>query len=108
MKTEALFALVVASSAFDTGAGWSRAHEQGAGCFAHDGTHSGLQVASVRAPVPGGGRLLVLYQYYEAPNAAQNLRYFLAKTVYEPAQQRERARPQGGSVPSNLRASHGI
>ena len=31
----------------------------------------------------GRGRLLVLYQYYEAPKAADNLRFFLAKTVLE-------------------------
>lgn len=52
-----------------------------------------------RAAVPGGGRLLVLYQYYETPKAAQNLRFFLAKTVYEPAQQQGNAQTQGVDDP---------
>lgn len=59
-------------------------------CEAYDG--SNIRRA---AAVPEGGRLLVLYQYYETPKAAENLRYFLAKTVYEPAQQQGNTRSQG-------------
>ena len=49
---------------------------------------------SVRAQPPGGGRVLVLYTYYEAPKAADNLRFFVAKTILEPAQHRARRSAQ--------------
>ena len=47
-------------------------------------------VGVLRVKINGGGRLLVLYQYYEAPKAAENLRYFIAKSILEPAQRRQR------------------
>lgn len=80
-------------------------HHQCAESGLCDSERSDLQAGSrdgssiMRAAVPGGGRLLVLYQYYETPRAAQNLRFFLAKTVYEPAQQHGNAQTQGVDDP---------
>ncbi len=51
-----------------------------------------------RVRLPHGGRLLVLYQYHEAPKAAKNLRYFLDVTVFGPAQRRAETQGMGGAV----------
>ena len=40
----------------------------------------------------------MLYQYHEAPKAAENLRYFLDVTVFGPAQRRAETQGMGGAV----------
>ena len=53
-----------------------------------------------RVRLPHGGRLLVLYQYHEAPKAAKNLRYFLDVTVFGPAQRRAESQGMGDAASS--------
>ena len=57
-----------------------------------------------RVRLPHGGRLLVLYQYYEAPKAAENLRYFLDVAVLGPAHRR--AQTHAGSASGGDSAHH--
>jgi hypothetical protein len=61
--------------------------------FSDDSTTHGPRVR-----LPHGGRLLVLYQYHEAPKAAENLRFFLDVTVFGPAQRRAETQGMGGAV----------
>ncbi len=53
-----------------------------------------------RVRLPHGGRLLVLYQYHEAPKAAENLRFFLDVTVFGPAQRRAESQGMGDAASS--------
>ena len=88
-----LLALTAAGAASDIHSAHPCADSVGLSTASHHcrrARESGGHSSVIRAQVPGTGRLLVLYQYYEAPKAADNLRYFLAKTIFEPTSQRQR------------------